>query len=216
MSNISSLDILEKIKQAIYNLATAYETFSNDSTKEHEDIKEFDKELGDLIERLKQLEDINYTITDIELTDTISNVDSKVTELNNIITSFNNTTLTNANTKINELDTKKNEVNTVLTTIQTKLDNNDFLGDKGNKGDRGISIINVENVNNKLVITDSENNTFDLGNYTNDYELLLNKPNIMDFDDFETGSWLPYFPDIVNPTFYYRKGSFVESLEKVS
>lgn len=59
-------------QNTLLNLATRYNEFSKNLDYKHDDIKDFDKELGDLLERFKQLKDIKNVLTDEELEDTLS------------------------------------------------------------------------------------------------------------------------------------------------
>lgn len=148
----------------------------------------------------KVLDQINSRITPDLSLDDLFKIDSEIGELKSVYDSILDS----------EVLEKNINLETLITTIQQKLDNGEFIGskgdkgepftyedftpeqlsllkgkegDKGLKGDKGISITNVINQDGKLIILDSENKQYDLGNFVNDYNNLINKI------DYEEGTF---------------------------
>ncbi|MGM0518201.1 MAG: hypothetical protein ACQERD_01000 [Campylobacterota bacterium] len=125
-----------------------------------------DKIINELDTRINSELDIN----------TLFKIDTEIAELNSVWATLLDTKETELGIKLEEL----------TTTVQQKLDNGDFKGQDGYTpkkgidyfdGEDGTSITNVENSNNQLLITDSNNKKYNLGNYVNDYNNLINKPH---------------------------------------
>lgn len=62
---------------------------------------------------------------------------------------------------LNLSNTRMQELESIINDINSRLQNGEF------KGDRGVSISNVSNQNGSLVITDTENKIYNLGNFQN-------------------------------------------------
>lgn len=116
--------------------------------------------LFNVTEKLKEFGNETDFEKVLKVNNEVSDVLASLKELDEALSSFTSEQVT----------AKLEEATSLINTVQTKLDNDDF------KGDKGTSISKVENKNNKLVITDSESKEYDLGNYVNDYNLLNNKP----------------------------------------
>ncbi len=151
--------------------------------------------LFNVTEKLKEFGNETDFEKVLKVNNEVSDVLASLKELDEALTSFTS----------EQVAAKLEEATNLINTVQTKLDNDDF------KGDRGVSISKVENKNNKLVITDSEAKEYDLGNYTNDYNLLLNKPFsdtivLLDKFDFNDGVSTSLFYDL------YPFGDYIASL----
>lgn len=151
-------EILDNLKNVLLNLSAYLMSQSSDPVIEAERKDTLDKEVGDLIERYKELKEINYVISDEELEDTI--------------------------TRANQL----------VDTIQAKLTSNEFVGAQG------TSITNVQNINNQLVITDSTNKVYNLGNFVNDFSNLVNSPEVLRIDNIDVSGLSEYQFSL--PTYY--------------
>ena len=74
-------EFIETLENTLLILAKRYQSFSQDETLTDENIKEFDKEIGDLLLRFKELRDIKNVLSDIELADSINQVQILIFQL---------------------------------------------------------------------------------------------------------------------------------------
>lgn len=106
-----------------------------------------------------------------------------------------------------ELQDLKNDIQTLKSDLQNKLDTNYY------KGETGTSISNVSTSNNELIVSLDDGQNFNLGNFTNDFNNLTNKPIIQDLEDYEEGTFLPLvYGDTIEGTciYDYQSGTYVK------
>lgn len=98
--------ILKEIESVLFYLAQSYASLIKDPNNTHEKIQEFDKELGDFIERYQQLYNVTSNLTELEL--------------QKIAVEFRN-----------EITLSKDTINSIVSDLQSKVQNNFFKGAKG-------------------------------------------------------------------------------------
>uniref|UniRef100_UPI00404790AE hypothetical protein n=1 Tax=Aliarcobacter sp. TaxID=2321116 RepID=UPI00404790AE len=74
-------EFIATLENTLLTLAKRYESFAQDETLKDENIKEFDKEIGDLLLRFKELRDVKNVLSDIELADSINQVQILISQL---------------------------------------------------------------------------------------------------------------------------------------
>ena len=116
----TSIEILNDIRDTIGNLVTKYKTLSISESITQTDLEKIDKELGDCLNLLVSLDSSMSSLTVDEISGLIQQYQTQSEEITQ------------------QIDIKVTSVNELLTTIQTKLDNGDFVGEKGEKGDQGL------------------------------------------------------------------------------
>lgn len=131
----TSVQILNDIRDTIGNLVVKYKTLSTAETTTPADLKEIDKELGDCLNLLISLDTSMASLTVDQISRLISQYQTQsqtiTDEVNETVTTALETLTTQKTQVFEQIDTKFTSVNELLTTIQTKLDNGDFKGDKG-------------------------------------------------------------------------------------
>ncbi len=204
-------DTLKWVNEELEQLSTWLTTLNDiDITVTYENLQEqllisqnkYDEFVSTLNTKLEEI-DQTFEQKENEITQTFN------TKLNDIDTTFNDkkdeiiqTFEHKENSITQTFDTIKNSLNQTIQTVQSKLENDEF------KGDRGISISKVESINNKLVITRDNGDVHDLGNFTNDYNNLLNKPKTTDLEDYEQGTFTPHFNVSLDIIYTVQSGKY--------
>lgn len=194
MSNTTSLDTINTYRDTLYEIAKKLKTLSD--TADIEELKKLNNEISETLPIIKEIDNIGT-----ELTKPV--IDELKTSLENLVSDIQN-----------KLDTDffkgdKGEPFTYQDFTQQQIENLKVKGDpftyqdfttqqlQDLKGDKGTSITNVKNQDGKLIIEDSENKQYDLGNFVNNYNNLINKI------DYETGSWTPIIRDTNNNQLFF-------------
>lgn len=131
----TSIEILNDIRDTVGNLVNKYKELSLSETITPIDLKEIDKELGDCLNLLVSLDSSMSSLTVDEISGLITQYQTQsqtiTDEVNQTVDTALQTLSTEKTQAFEQIDTKVTSVNELLTTIQTKLDNGDFKGDKG-------------------------------------------------------------------------------------
>ena len=75
-------EFISIIENTLLELAKRYQSFAKDETLKDSDIKEFDKELGDLLLRFKELRDIKILLSESEFYDLVKQAELLISQLN--------------------------------------------------------------------------------------------------------------------------------------
>jgi microcystin-dependent protein len=138
----TSIEILNDIRETIGNLVSKYKSLSLSESITQGDLEKIDKELGDCLNLLVSLDSSMSSLTVDEISGLIEQYQTQSQTITNEVNQTVDTaleTLTNEKTQaFEEIDTKVTSVNELLTTIQTKLDNGDFVGEQGIQGEQGL------------------------------------------------------------------------------
>lgn len=138
----TSQDILNDIRDTLGNLVSKYKGFSTNEATTKDELKEIDKELGDCLNLLISLDSSMSSLTVDQISSLISQYKTQsetITQaVNETVDSALETLTTQKAQVFEQIDSKVLSVNELLITIQTKLDNGDFIGEKGEKGDQGL------------------------------------------------------------------------------
>lgn len=130
-----TIEILENMRDTIGNLVSKYKTLSIAETTTPAELKEIDKELGDCLNLLISLDTSMASLTVDQISRLISQYQTQSETITNEVNQTVATALVTLNTEktqaFEQIDLKVTSVNQLLITIQTKLDNGEFKGDKG-------------------------------------------------------------------------------------
>ena len=131
---MSKTIILQNITTTLVNLTKRYVELSA-QPDDHEQIQNYDKELSDFIQRLKEIEDIQNTLTAEELADIITLANNSIQVFQDDVSFF-----------------KTNQP--LVADMILKFNDGLYKGDKGDKGDQGIQGITGVNGNTPVKGTD--------------------------------------------------------------
>lgn len=138
----TSLEILNNIRDTIGNLVLKYKILSTQESTTPSELKEIDKELGDCLNLLISLDGSMSSLTVDQISGLIEQYQTQsqaiTDEVNQTVDTALETLTTQKTQAFEQINTKVTSVNELLITIQTKLDNGDFIGAKGDKGEQGL------------------------------------------------------------------------------
>lgn len=190
--------ILKEVESVLFYLVQSYASLIKNPDNTHDKIQEFDKELGDFLERYHQLYNITSNLTELELQKIAVEFRNEITLSKNSI-SLLNTALTdkvNVDYK-NIIDGYKNTIDGIISDLQSKVENNFFKGDKGEPFI--FSDFTQEQIE-LLKIKGDKGDPFTYADFTQEQlDLLLNihekneKTTLVDVDEFAVASSMDAF-----------------------